>query len=111
MSLGLGDLKKKSASSAARKSETNWASQTARPWDASGLVRGPKAKRRSDSIDAVMNDDWADAHMMNFHQIETFNDMKLDQLREAAMKIEQKVKRATSGPLNILKVMIGFVQK
>ena len=107
MSLGLKDLKKKSAHS---KKPTSAASKTARPWDASGLVPGKSSKKRPETEGTVMTNEWATSHTTYLHDFETFAEAKIEQAQEVVAKVEAKIKRATSGPLKILGFALRAVQ-
>lgn len=113
MSLGLNDLKKKS--NAQPKTAKSPASETiaaasARPWDASGLAQSSKSKRRQDTNEAVMNNDWANSHTSYVHDFETFAEAKIEQAQELFLKVESKIKRATSGPLKVLGFALGKIR-
>jgi len=138
MSLGLNDLKKTRAAKASETSapvkapsqhgagavSENWArsSKTARPWTSSGLSKGPKARKPVSTEDAYMNETWADEHTGSIRafdmELEIEVDSALTQLRdlkiklkEQALEMERKLKRAALGPFEIMKHLMLMVQK
>jgi membrane-anchored protein YejM (alkaline phosphatase superfamily) len=117
MSLGLNDLKKKSA----KPKTENWArsTTTARPWAAAGLSKGPKARKsRAENSDAFMSDEWANDYTSSIHAFDMEVQSALTQLRdlqvslkEQAVEIERKIKRAAMSPFEIMRSVLQMVQK
>lgn len=127
MSLGLNDLKK---SRAKKTPETgvgavseNWAraTKTARPWTSTELTKGPKARKtRIETAGAFMNSEWANEYTASLHAFDMETPSPLAQLRdlqislkEQAIEIERKLKRAAKGPLEIVESVLRsmMVQK
>jgi hypothetical protein len=109
MSLGLGDLKKATRAKAAAKTK----SQTAKPWDASGLApaaKPAKSRKKVETDDLFMNIEWATSPSIHFADFETLKEEKIAQLQEVVKTVEAKIKRATSGPLKVLNYVLNRTQ-
>ena len=117
MSLGLDDLKKRTP---AAKVTEDWAraTKTARPWTTSELTKTPKTSRKANSAGAHMNSEWAGDHTATLHAFDMEVPSALTQLRdlqislkEQAVEIERKIKRAAKSPFEIAKSVLRMVQK
>lgn len=117
MSLGLGDLKKKpraQTKAASKATEKTWTTQTAKPWAQSGLTpaqKPSKSRKKVETDDLFMNIEWATSPSIHFADFETLKEEKLTQLQDVVKSVETKIKRATSGPLTVLKTVLSLVQK
>lgn len=117
MSLGLGDLKKKRASTAKstphKKGQTRpkypsgaWAgSITARPWSVTDLSRPATSRGRKSSVDtdAVMNEEWLSEHAAPLFWIDLESESKLARLQEHLVKLESRIDEKVIAPLKTLK--------
>ena len=133
MSIGLNDLKKRATpptKTASTKNEgagavsENWARPTftARPWTSEGLSKAkptPAKKRRSsEAVEASMSNDWADDHTSATHAFDMeaqstlakLQDLKIEMTLQA-IELERKFKRASKGPLLLLRSVLSLVQK
>lgn len=131
MSLGLNDLKKHAPQKTSqKKSETksatgsgavseNWArtSRTARPWTSSGLTKGPKGRTSPVASDAHMNSEWANEHTASLQAFDMEVQSALTQIRdlqismkEQAVELERKIKRAAMSPFHIARQILRAVK-
>ena len=130
MSLGLNDLKKSARSNKTETQEEtgsgavseNWAlsARTARPWATVGLVsKGPKGRKaRQELSGSAMNLEWANDHTSSPNAFDMEVQSALTQLRdlqislkEQAIEIERKIKRAAKSPFQIMRSVLSLVQK
>jgi hypothetical protein len=122
MSLGLNDLKKSARTSKTETKTENWArgNQTTLPWTTSGLsAKGPRARKsRIETSDAFMSAEWANEHTSSLSAFDMEVQSALTQLRdlqlsvkERAVEIERKIKRAAMSPFYIMRSVLTLVQK
>lgn len=129
MSLGLNDLKKRRApktestpsSNGLGAVSENWArtTTTTRPWTSANLGKGPKSRKaRIETSEAFMSEEWANDYTSSIHAFDMEVQSALVQLRdlqislkEQALEMERKLKRAATGPLEIVKFVLQMVQK
>jgi hypothetical protein len=126
MSLGLGDLKKKTRTAAKKFSndakpapseQHAWAGKTAtaRPWSDTTLgaasSTGPGGarggQRRNSATGAVMNDDWMSlqAAPLFWLDLETYS--RAAKLQQGLMKLERKVQTSIVEPLKTFKKFLS----
>lgn len=118
MSLSLNDLKKpvRPIKTELKTSST----MTAHPWTHDGLVlKGQKARKpRAEHFNAAMNDEWVNDHTSSLSAFDMEVQSALTQLidlqmslKEQAVEIERKIKRAAMSPFHILRSVLSLVQK
>jgi hypothetical protein len=122
MSLGLNDLKKRRTP---KTESENWArtTTTTLPWTSTNLNKGPKTRKtRIETSDAFMSEEWANDYTSSIHAFDMevqsalvqLRDLQMslkESLKEQAIEMERKLKRATTGPLEIVKFVLQMVQK